>query len=272
MPVLVESDKSAPGIAASDVPPLAIGSVPVNKSGMAALTLYQFELCPFCHKVKAGLEVKGIDYRKVEVNPMTKKELPELPEGAPKKVPVVEVSGEVVHDSTTILSWLDERFGSQGPALLPEDAEARARSEQVEQWVDDEFAMALPTVIYGTWGEALKAAQVTAKTSNFGMFHNVGVRAGGPLIMHQVAKRILKKNGRTDGHQWVSEALDTFEGWLEDRPFVAGDRVSLGDVAMHGAISCVEPFPIFDEIMKRPVVAAWFDRVQALRRDRSAAA
>lgn len=239
---------------------------------MAALTLYQFELCPFCHKVKAGLEVKGIDYRKVEVNPMTKKELPELPEDAPKKVPVVEAAGDVVHDSTTILSWLDERFADRGPALLPADPEARALSEKVEQWVDDEFAMALPTVIYGTWGEALKAAQVTAKTSNFGLFHNVGVRAGGPLIMHQVAKRILKKHGKTDGHQWVADALDTFESWLSDSPFVAGDEVSLGDVAMHGAVSCVEPFPIFAEIMKRPITAAWFERVRALRRDTSVAA
>lgn len=228
------------------------------------VTLYQFELCPFCHKVKAVLDVKGIAYRTVEVNPMTKAELPALPEGAPKKVPVIDVEGEVVFDSTTIMAFLDGRF-RDGLLLSPDEAVARERSDEVEAWVDSEFAMALPTVIYGTWRESLKAAQVTARTSNFGFFHNVGVRAGGPLIMHQVAKRILQKHNKTDGHVWVSQALDQFEAWLGDGAYVTGDEVSMGDAAMHGAVSCVRDFPVFAEIMKRPALAAWFDRLQAIR-------
>lgn len=230
-----------------------------------SVTLYQFELCPFCHKVKATLDVKGIAYRTVEVNPMSKAELPALPEDAPKKVPVLACDGDVVFDSTTIMRFLDERFTDQPQLSPPEGSEQRSLSDEIEAWVDDEFAMALPTVIYGTWGEALKAAQVTAKTSNFGFFHNVGVRAGGPLIMHQVAKRILKKNGKTDGHAWVSENLDRFEAWLGEDDFATGSTVSLGDVAMHGAMSCVRDFPIFSEMMRRPRMASWFGRVQALR-------
>ena len=57
---------------------------------MQPVTLYQFELCPFCHKVRAGLELKGIPFRKVEANPMTKKELPGLPAVAPREVPVLQ--------------------------------------------------------------------------------------------------------------------------------------------------------------------------------------
>ncbi len=233
-----------------------------------SITLYQFELCPFCHKVKATLDVKGLTYRTVEVNPMTKAELPELPEGAPKKVPVIECEGDIVFDSSTIMAYLEERFTDE-PTLTPPKISAKTLSDEIETWVDAEFAMALPTVIYGTWGEALKAAQVTARTSNFGFFHNVSVRAGGPLIMHQVSKRILKKNGKTDGHAWVAETLDQFEAWLGDADFVTGNAVSIGDVAMQGAISCVRDFPIFAEIMRRPKIRSWFDRVQVLRDERS---
>ncbi|MCA9623438.1 MAG: glutathione S-transferase family protein [Myxococcales bacterium] len=230
---------------------------------MATLTLYQFELCPFCHKVKAGLDVKGVAYTKVEVNPRTKRELPPLPADAPKKVPVVAHGDDVVYDSTRILEWLDEAF--DGPKLLPEDEAARARAREVEAWVDDELAMALPTVIYGTWGEALKAAQVTAKTSNFGFLDNVGVRAGGPVVMHFVAKRILGKRNKTDGHAWMKDNLDQLEAWLDGQPFVAGDAVSLGDVAVHGALKTVSEFPVFASIMARPTLRAWYDRVEALR-------
>ena len=33
------------------------------------VTLYQFTLCPFCNKVRAGLDLKGVEYDMVEVSP-----------------------------------------------------------------------------------------------------------------------------------------------------------------------------------------------------------
>ena len=238
---------------------------------MDPVTLYQFELCPFCHKVKAGLELKGIPFSKVEVNPMGKKELPDLPTDSPRKVPVIEANGELIPDSTAILNYLDARYEG-ALRFLPADPEVRAKAVAIEQWVDDVLVMALPTVIYGTWREALTAAQVTARTSNFGFFQNMSVRAGGPLIMHQIAKRILKKNDRTDGHQWVGEALDRVEEWLGDEAFVAGPALTLGDVAIHGALSCVRDFPIFEKVTSRPRLSSWFRRVQDLRDEHAAPA
>ena len=231
---------------------------------MKDVTLYQFELCPYCHKVRAGLDLKGISYRKVEVNPMSKKELPKLPEGAPRKVPVLEVDGELLWDSTMILTYLDEHFHRKAP-FLPTDPEVRTRAEQVESWVDDSLTFALPTVIYGTWGEAAKAAQVTARTSNFGLLQNLMVRAGGSVVMHEVSKRILKKRGQTDGRAWLSRELDQLESWLGSQPFICGDAITLADVATHGALTCITEFPAFAEMMKRPQLSAWYDRVAAQR-------
>lgn len=226
-------------------------------------TLYQFELCPFCHKVKAGLDLKGIKAERVEVNPMNKKELPELPEDAPKKVPVIELDGQLVYDSTTILKLLDETKPEVSP-FLPADETKRAKALEIEDWVDDVLTFALPTVIYGTWGEAAKAAQVTARTSNFGFVQNMAVRAGGSMIMHQVAKRILKKHDKTDGRAWMAENLDQIEDWLQD-DFLVGPELSLADVAVQGALTCVTEFPVFESIMARPKIAAWYKRVADLR-------
>ncbi len=231
---------------------------------MTPVTLYQFALCPYCHKARAGLEAKGIAYRTVEVNPMNKRELPRLPDGAPRKVPVLDWDGEIIFDSTTILNALDQKAPG-GVRLLPEDPSRLARAHEVESWVDDALTFALPTVIYGTWKEAFNAAQVTARTSNFGAMQNLMVRAGGSLIMHQVVKRILKKHHESDAHAWVSREVDRFEAWLGDQPFVCGDSASLGDIATHGALTCVADFPIFAELMTRPRLAAWFGRVQKLR-------
>ena len=228
------------------------------------IELFQFELCPYCHKVKAGLDLKGLVYRKVDVNPMTKKELPKLPTDAPQKVPVLSIDGEIVYDSSAILRWLDERWPERSPFISPDETR-RALNDEVATWVDDELCYALPTVIYGTWGEAVKAAQVTARTSNFGFVQNLTVRAGGSLIMHQISKRILKKRSRTDGHAWIEEEFDRFEAWLGDDDHIGGELLALGDVATHGALTCVRDFPIFEKIMRRPKIRAWYDRVAARR-------
>ena len=36
------------------------------------ITLFQYKICPFCHRVKAYLDFNGIAYKTVEVNPLTK--------------------------------------------------------------------------------------------------------------------------------------------------------------------------------------------------------
>ena len=122
------------------------------------VVLYQFTLCPFCNKVRAALDLKGVKYKMVEVNPRTKVELPELPNVAPRKVPVLRIGDEVLFDSTDILMALDNYFPEAAP-LLPEDESARAKTEEIEDWVDEQFIRALPTVIYGTWSNAARAAE-----------------------------------------------------------------------------------------------------------------
>ena len=227
-------------------------------------TLYKFALCPFCNKVRAGLQLKGIPFEEVEVSPRSKVELPPLPEGAPKKVPVLEVGDTVLWDSTQILSQLDEAF-PETVRLIPTDEATRARADAMEQWVDEEFIQSLPPVLYGTWREANKASKIIAKHSHFGAGEGLAVKFGGPVIMHAVAKRILKRNGRTDAHAWVRENLDYFERELGERDFVCGDVLSVADVAMHGALTCISAFPIFENVQSRPRLYAWFERVEAMK-------
>jgi glutathione S-transferase len=223
-------------------------------------TLYQFELCPFCHKVKAALEIKGIPFRTVEVNPMSKKELPQLDANVRRKVPVLAMDGSLVADSTEILKFLEGKNAS----LTPEGP-AGAKSEMIEAWVDDDLAQVLPAAIYGTWRDAARAARVVARTSNFGFVQNAVVRGGGSLIMNRVAKKILARRGGGNPTEMLATEMDKFEEWLGDQDFVCGDQVSVGDIAAHGCLTCIRDFPAFTTIMERPRVAAWYQRVQDLR-------
>lgn len=222
--------------------------------------LYQFSLCPFCSKVRAGLELKGIRYRTVEVHPRTKAELPPLPAEAPRKVPVLVVGEQVVYDSTTILRFLDDAF-PETLRFRPEANALRTRADEIEEWVDAELIRAVPTVLYGTLRDAARAASVVAKSSKLGAAQGLGVKVGGPLIMHMVARRLLKKSGHKDGRTWVSGCLDRIEGWLGDEPFVCGATLTIADVAILGAFECVQEFPIHESIVARPRLRAWLARM-----------
>jgi microsomal prostaglandin-E synthase 2 len=57
-----------------------------NDTSNLKLTLFQYEPCPFCQKVRAFLDFSGLSYDIVEVHPVTKKELGWSPY---KKVPIV---------------------------------------------------------------------------------------------------------------------------------------------------------------------------------------
>jgi len=224
------------------------------------IILYQFTLCPFCNKIRAALDLKGVSYETVEVSPRTKVELPELPEMAPRKVPVLRIGDDVLYDSTDILMQLDDFFPN-APRFLPEDPELKARVEEVEGWVDEQFIRALPTVIYGSWSNAARAVRTIGRAGKFSAFQGVGVKVGGPIIMRLVAGRILKKAGRSDGQAWINECLEQFDGWLGENDFVCGNEMSMADVAMLGGITCVSEFPIHGEILSRPRIANWHGRM-----------
>ena len=191
---------------------------------------------------------------------MTKKELPELNTNARAKVPVLEIDGQLIADSTEILNHLESIDGSLTPE--PPDNE---KSEMIENWVDDDLAQVLPAVIYGSWRDSARAAKVIAGSSNFGLVQNALVRGGGSVIMHQVAKKIIKRRGGGDPEQMLAVEMDKFEAWLGDQLFVCGDAPSVGDIATHGCLTCIQDFPAFERILRRPKVAAWYDRVQDIR-------
>lgn len=233
---------------------------------MAIATLYEFSLCPFCNKVRSGLELKGIEFDSIEVSPRSKVELPPLPEGTPKKVPVLQMNGATIADSTAILNYLEDHVPGK-LSFRPSSPEARRRSDEIEEWVDKQFIEALPTVIYGTWAEAIQAAKLVAKSSKLGGGQKFLVQLAGSVVMKQISKRILTRNDRADAHSWVRQNTEQFSEWLGDQPFVLGAAPCLADVAMHGAMTCVKEFPIFAELMATRNIGPWFERVDQMRRE-----
>ena len=91
----IEEEKATSGVQDNAVPERVVDGLP---------TMYCFETCPFCFKVKALLGTRGIEYSKVEVDPTFKTQLKWSQWG---KVPVfVDVDGTQVNDSNHILRYM----------------------------------------------------------------------------------------------------------------------------------------------------------------------
>jgi glutathione S-transferase len=105
---------------------------------MAAPRLWSWHLSPFAGKVRIAAAVTGTELDLIEIDPM--KRPPRLRELNPaNRVPVLEVDGTVVRESSAICDWLqDERTG---PSLWPEDPARRAAARGLMRWLDDELTV-----------------------------------------------------------------------------------------------------------------------------------
>jgi|TARA_B110000503_G_scaffold133979_2_gene212314 microsomal prostaglandin-E synthase 2 len=80
-------------------------AVPIDSLPFKKVTLYQYDVCPFCNKVKAMLDFHGVPYDVVEVNPLTKSEMKFSKEYS--KVPVLVVDETQINNSSEIMRWLE---------------------------------------------------------------------------------------------------------------------------------------------------------------------
>ncbi|MDQ3921864.1 MAG: glutathione S-transferase N-terminal domain-containing protein [Actinomycetota bacterium] len=86
------------------------------------IKLYQAEWCPFSHRIRAKLTELGIDYEAVNVSASAEKraELKEITGN--NTIPVLADGEKVFSDSSEILSYLEEEYGTD-----PEELELHQR-------------------------------------------------------------------------------------------------------------------------------------------------
>ena len=122
--------------------------------------LYQYEVCPFCWKVRVGLALKNARYEKIEVHPLNKKE---LSFSEYKKVPFyIDSRGVQVNDSNKILAHLDTEY-PQSPQLCASEGSVEAAEQK--KWLEwsESYVKAVPPLIYDTFPNALKVSLVKSK-------------------------------------------------------------------------------------------------------------
>ncbi|KAG2490256.1 hypothetical protein HYH03_011380 [Edaphochlamys debaryana] len=290
--VAADAETSAPVQVADDpyARPAAAQPLP------SKITLYQYEVCPYCCKVRAMLDYYKLPYTVIEVNPLTKGE---LKWSTYKKVPVVKLDEEVVVDSSAIMSRLATDVAASRPAPAAAAAPAApkkpsggfsffgssgcsdesavkdqgaanfagpALEEEVKwrKWVDQTFVKVLTANIYRNWDEALETFKYITDQTSWSWGTRELARWSGAVIMWQVGKKMPKKYGiEGDLRLALYAAADDFvENGLRGRTFAGGAEPNLADVALFGVVRAVRQTGAFRDLMAQSKLAPWFQAME----------
>jgi|KBSSwiS6_1023812.scaffolds.fasta_scaffold13859_2 glutathione S-transferase len=207
------------------------------------LLFYDWPYSPFCMKVRAILEYKKVEYKRV--NPLGRTMVAIRRRGRIGKVPAIEFDGEMVIDSTDIAYELERRF-PQRP-IVPEGERERALCHALEDWADESLYF---IGLYYRWHEQRGRRPVSAA---------FGKKLTGKLAYRFYLRRILnqiKGQGtlrKPPEHVMrdLSRHLDAVETLVDPGPYLLGDAPYLCDFALWGQLNYLRRTPVGGHAMAR---------------------
>ena len=172
-------------------------------------TLYHLWLSPYSRKVRVFLKEKKLDFE-MRVERVWERRPEFLAMSPAGQVPVlVDEDGTVVVDSGVICEYLDEVYPE--PPLIGRDAKHRAEVRRLAAWFDLNFGREVTQNLVGE--------KMTKRVLGLGEPSSAAIRAG---------------------HHNIHHHLD-YIGYLADRRnWLAGEELSLADVAAGAQLSTVD--------------------------------
>lgn len=227
------------------------------------MKLYQFEISPFCDKVRRALRYKGLPFEVEEV-PLTQAPIRLRRLNPAGKVPVLEHDGRLVTDSSDIVLYLEDRFAE--PPLLPDDPEQRARCHVLEDWADESLYFYEMRLRFTFPHNAERWIPELLRHDTAPM-RAIGKRVVPRVITRQLAAQGL---GRRSSAQVLAELqrhLDAVDGWLGDDEWLVGGALTLADLALFAQLHCIRGAEEGARMIEaRPRVDAWMERVDRATR------
>tara|TARA_B100001250_G_scaffold193262_1_gene166151 strand:+ start:9619 stop:10365 length:747 start_codon:yes stop_codon:yes gene_type:complete len=218
-------------------------------------TLYCYETCPFCFKVKALLGSRGIRYSKVEVDPMKHTE---LQWSNWKKVPVfVDSDGTQVNDSNYILHYIDKNGNNDFPR--------HGIDKKQDEWMDFSNSIlgkSIVAVIYSSYFTSLKALDYVTKVDKFSFTSRIINKWLGAIVMFFVGRsraKLFSMKPRDNLQYQLDKMAEGFEG-----NFFGGDVPNGADFANYGILRSMQGLNGFDILENHKSVQPWYSRMQKL--------
>ena len=223
------------------------------------VTLYQFAASPYCDKIRRVLRYKQVPFTIYEW-PLA--EVPLIREKNPTgKLPMLDLDGTLIPDSTNIALELEERFPT--PPLLPADPVQRAQVLILEDWADESLYFYEMTTRFGEQDFAANVGKLVAGAPP------EMLEAMGPMLREGFKATTGAQGIGRKSPQQLADDVDRLFGAIDDLQratgFVVGTSLSLADIAICVQAECIGDSTIGKQALQpRPSLSEYFKRVDTL--------
>lgn len=217
-----------------------------------AITLYDLagaeadrRFSPFCWRTRMALAHKGLE---VETMPWRFTEKARLPQPNEGRVPVIVDDGRVVHDSSTIADYLENRYADRPSLFGGEPGHALTRF--IQNWTE--------TVLQpGLIGFVLLDIHRHIGPEDQAYFRKSREERFGRTLEEVVKDREARLPA-------FRESLTPLRRTLERQDFIAGAAPAYADYIVFGAFQWARAISDFELLVADDPVAAWRGRMLGL--------
>ena len=222
------------------------------------LRLFDWAPSPFCMKVRAILNYKGVPFERIAVLGPSLIEL--VRRSKVRKVPALDIDGSLIVDSTDIAHEIERLFPE--PAIVPADPHLRGLSHVLEDWSDEALYF---LGLYFQWVEPRGKPMVRRA---FGS-SPLGIAA---RLFYQ--RRIAAQlRGQGTGRKSLAQITTDLErefnaltAMLAGQPYLLGQTPYLCDFAVNAQLVYLSRPPASAEILREfSELGSCVDRMKALR-------
>ncbi|HEY9727474.1 MAG TPA: glutathione S-transferase family protein [Chroococcales cyanobacterium] len=224
---------------------------------MSRIVLHQWEISPFCRKVRKILQYKQLDYTTHNYNGLLALKVSRLSKAG--KLPVLEYGGEWIQDSSDIAEFLDQRHPQ--PALFPSDLQQQAQALLWEDWADESLYW---YEVYFRFMDR-RALQLTIPIlcANRPPFEKWIIGRLAPIIyQQQLRAQGLGRLSRDRVEAKFFQHLDRIEAVLSQQPWLASHELTIADIAVAAQLEeILRTSDLKNRILAYPKLANWLTRM-----------
>lgn len=248
--------------------PVFIREVDCLRASKVEVILHQWEISPFCTKVRLILDYKEVAYNTINYNGLRSLKIRNInPAG---KLPVLEVNGNLIPDSREIAHYLEKTYPKN--PIYPLERSARAHAELLADWADSSlyFHEIYQRAMYAESSKLLTRL-ICAGRPTFEQY------LVGPAVQRVFKSALYHQGtGRESRNKVESRFITLMESLdviLSENVWVAGGEISIADFAVAGQLlEVLRTSQLTNHLLSMPFLFSWLKRfkefeVIAMHRD-----
>ncbi len=201
---------------------------------MAVPTLWHLDISHFNEKARWALDYKRIPHERRSVFPGTQEVRARILRGGTSTLPVIDIDGTRIGDSTRIIEELERRWPD--PPLYPADPDERRRALELEDFFDEHCAHELRRVMFDP---VLEHPELMAEATG------TDRRRGGSVmkVLYPVVSRAVRfkydvsPESAAEARAVVLAAMDRIEEERGPSGYLVGDSFTVADLTAAAILS-----------------------------------